>query len=230
MVLKRKEKKMKRNFRGKKLGILGILETISWMVFVVSLFVGASLQANDVIGDIYEGGLDDFYFVGDQFEKSDTTTAVDGMIDQDNLTEKLLIKIISEPEDNRIHSLFVYLDHQGDVIRVVRRSDQNQTVFTPADISKGEVVLARASDRDAVLLSCQGCSSQTGGTLNLRYLNNGLTNSYQIFQAQLAREGKEWMMWATDEDGQTHKVVTLRLRSRKVAGTLIGIRKIEINR
>jgi hypothetical protein len=205
----------------------GILLKDLWRKKIVMmtsfLYFSAPVMAYDA-----DGGFQDFHFTHDEQNKNILIGAEE--VDQSPLLEKILIKIVSEPEDNRIHDLVLLLDQHDDVIHVVRRSDNGQTVFTPADLQSKEVVLARASDRDAVLLSCQGCTSQVGGILSLKYLNNGLTNSYLTFTAELRREGNEWIMYANDEDGKTLKVQTLRLRSRKVAGMLIGIRKIEINR
>ncbi len=143
--------------------------------------------------------------------------------------EKKIISIISEPENNRIHDIILNLKENGDILSISRKSDKDRTIFTVEEMRSKEVVLARTSGMDAVLLGCKECTSQEGGQLNMRYLNNGLTKAYKNFQMQLVREGQDLWSIYTEIEGKNVKIETLRLRSRKVGDMLVGIRRVDVN-
>jgi hypothetical protein len=186
--------------------------TTAFMVTIMTYAVSASAQYGDYYGDFFNWTL------SDDLENQTDFTA-----------EKELVQIISEPEDNKVHKFIINLDDAGNFRGLIRRSTTDEATFSTTDFFNKEVVVAKASDRDAVLLSCQNCTESAGGTLRMRYLYNGLTGSFNVFDMKIVRENNNWILYANDDSGEV-KVHTLRLRSRKLGDILIGIRKIEVNR
>lgn len=141
------------------------------------------------------------------------------------LRDQHLVEILSEPENNQLHQLYLHLDEQGDIQAISRISNDSQQYISADELLLDEVVLAHAEGRDAILINCQDCNMQSGGILNMKYLYNGITNSYQNFSMQIRRQQERWNLYTMD-DIQIH---SLTLKSRLVFGALVGIREIAIN-
>lgn len=136
-----------------------------------------------------------------------------------------LVDILSEPENNLHHQLILHLNDAGDVEQISRVSLESEHVFTLADLLTKEVVLARSSGLDAVLLGCSGCDPNVGGTLVLRYVYNGVTRNYRSFQMRIQRSDRHWELSTADGT----PIRTLTLKARKVLGAVVGIREILVN-
>ena len=130
----------------------------------------------------------------------------------------------SEPEDGRIHNLSVISDKDGNLVHFVRESGTSKHVLNIDELLTSEVVMAQAQGRDALLLSCNECNVGEGGPLRLRYLYNGITNSYKSSTVWLRHRHGEWGFF--NEDGE--KIVRMNLISRRIFGRLIGIDGIEM--
>ncbi len=136
-----------------------------------------------------------------------------------------LVEILSEPQDDLIHTVSLNLDENGDIVEVIRTSEEDELVIPSEDLIEGEVVLARSQDRDAVFLSCPGCTADLGGELVVRYISNGIFNTYDELHMNLVRTGNDWTLFSVDGE----EVINLRLVSRTIFGQVIGIREIQIN-
>ncbi len=141
------------------------------------------------------------------------------------LDEYPLVKIISEPENNRIHMFSLGLDENGDMQSVIRTTTSDRQEIKLNELLAGDYVLLRQSDRDVIILQCPNCDPVYGGVLGIKYLRNGLSMRYRTLDLEIQRNDENWALFS----GQT-KVHTLRLKTRKVLGQVIGIRKIEINK
>jgi hypothetical protein len=141
------------------------------------------------------------------------------------LEKIMLVDILSEPENNLHHQLYLHLNDAGDVEQISRVSLESEQVFTLNDLLTKEVVLAQSSGLDAVLLSCVGCDPNVGGTLVLRYIYNGVTRNYRSFQMHIQRSDRLWDL--STADGAP--IRTLTLKARKVLGAVVGIREILVN-
>jgi hypothetical protein len=157
----------------------------------------------------------DWYFLGEPIEDGPQIEAT-----------QLLASIISQPEGNAQHFLEIELDDQGGIQSLIRRSSKDQQIISKEELLTREVVLARAGGKDALLLTCQDCTTTAGGVLILRYLNNGISNSYQRFWAKLGRDAAGAWILSTHKDVQIHR---LTLVSRKILGRLVGIERIDVN-
>ena len=139
---------------------------------------------------------------------------------------QLLLKVVSEPEDGRVHDLLVSTDATGNLLSITRRSERDSQEILKEALFRRENVLAQASGRDAVFISCIGCSEQTGGRLLVKYLYDGMWNTYHTLEGKLVRTAEDrWNIQTT-----TGTVMQrLTLKSRTFWGKLIGIDRIEIN-
>jgi|GEM_PF-2800033 len=140
-----------------------------------------------------------------------------------------LVHIISDPQDGLIHFLNLELDEQGSILNFIRQienSDDKQIV-SMLDLMKKPIVLARAADRDILILKCHACTPENGGGLQLDYLHNGMTMSYKNLKLDLVKDG-EWKLFPSKN--KENKIVSLRLVPRVVFGQLVGIKEILVNK
>ncbi len=136
-----------------------------------------------------------------------------------------LIEIKVEPLNNEIQNVHLDLSDVGSIINFVRQGSNGVQVIPGSDLQKGEVVVARASDHDALLLSCVGCSMQDGGILKLKYLDNGVFNSYKTVQYRLVHAPLAWELYTMDDI----QIRNLTVLSRTFAGKVVGIKEIKVN-
>lgn len=139
--------------------------------------------------------------------------------------ELLLIEILSEPENNLVHDLLLGLDENGDIVQLRRTSEESEDIFAVEELLEGEIVLARSSGRDSVLLSCSNCSPQEGGDLRLRYLKNGVFSTYQTLDMYLVTIEGQWEVYTLDNE----RIYNLTLKPNTFLGQLIGIKEILVN-
>ena len=149
----------------------------------------------------------------------------------DWLREIYLVKAISEPEDNRVHDFILHVDEQDEINFLIRRSGDATQEIAMEDLLNGEVVIARSSDKDALLLSCPSFDMEEGGVFVIRYLYNGIIMTYRTFELKLVKvhypEGQDsWVLKTVDDI----LVETLHIVSRKILGTVVGIKEIGVNR
>ncbi|WP_141732235.1 pectin acetylesterase-family hydrolase [Oligoflexus tunisiensis] len=143
----------------------------------------------------------------------------------DALEPVTIVDILSEPENNLHHELILYLNEQGDIEKISRVSPESEQSFTLDDLLTQEIVLAQSSGIDAVLISCADCDPDVGGSLNLRYIYNGITKTYQNFSMRIQRSGRIWTLLT--QDGTP--IYSLTLKARKVFGATVGIKEIGVN-
>ena len=142
-----------------------------------------------------------------------------------------LTRIISEPEGGVVYKLFVDIDKDNNLQALVRVNENNEeSVITYESLSQSEVVLARASGRDALILGISdGFQQDVGGKIYMRYLYNGISMSYRTFSAELQglpQTEAKWKFISNSGD----RIHFLRLIERKILGRTIGIEDIVINR
>ena len=136
-----------------------------------------------------------------------------------------LVEILSEPQENMIHSIFLDLDSEGNLVNLVRKSASGDYLLPFQDLIDGEVVLAQAGGHDAVILSCPECTVEEGGELEFRYLYNGANGTYRQSSFDLAPTSDAWAFYTSDDE----QVKNLTLKSRKILGRLVGIDRILVN-
>jgi hypothetical protein len=135
-----------------------------------------------------------------------------------------LLEIISEPEGNKKHLLTLGLDDQGDILKIMRKSQASVQSFSINELNEGGVVLYRTEGRDVFKLSSRSLDSVIGGDVLLTYLTDGITNRFEDLELYLKRNGDEWFV----ESESGNRVSQLILKSRKFFGKIIGIKKVII--
>ena len=169
---------------------------------------------------------DENRFVFDGLPFSSNEFLQNGLERSQVIQEELLVKIISEPEGGAIHNFLVDVSEEGRIISLIRRSKGSIQVISGEALTSEEVVLARSGEKKALMLSCGGCTVETGGRLKLKYLYNGVSMDYRSLSLQL--ESSRYGQWELlTNSGE--KVYTLKLISRKIFGRLVGIKEIRIN-
>ena len=115
-----------------------------------------------------------------------------------DLKEVLITKIISEPEGGIIHDLLVELNQDDSIENIIRRNPSNTQTINFRELSSGEVVLAEAAGRKALLMSCPQCSVNSGGVVHLRYLYNGMSMSYRTLKMNIIYRDSKWLLETLD--------------------------------
>ncbi|MBF0359432.1 MAG: hypothetical protein HQK49_00380 [Oligoflexia bacterium] len=138
------------------------------------------------------------------------------------VNELPLFNIISEPENNFVHNLILDLDENYNIINIIRKSGSNQQVITIEELtSNKEIVVAKNGNIDILFISCQGvCTKENGGTIQFKYLYNGIYNSFGKLNLILKKvDATTWM--ATTTEGK--KINQLRITRHYFLGQVIGI-------
>lgn len=143
------------------------------------------------------------------------------------LKERAIIKIISEPENNKVHDFVLMVDGNSDVVELMRRSGNDVQRFSLNDLVEKDQVLMRSDGRDVIILQCPNCDAVHGGDVGIKYLRNGVSMTYKVFKMVLKRSGDTWEAFTTKKNV---KINTLRIKSRKLFGQLVGIKKIVVNK
>lgn len=180
-------------------------------------FSKASLARRTLLGEM------PFHFLSTEKKESLETKKQNPLVQN-------LVRIISEPQDGLIHFLNLEVSEEGHILKLIREtenSDYRQEVKME-DLIKQPAVLARAADRDILILKCLSCNASTGGSVQLDYLYNGMTMSYRNLKMKLLKEenSKEWKLYPARKG---HSIHSLRLIPRTVFGQLVGIKEILIN-
>jgi hypothetical protein len=102
--------------------------------------------------------------------------------------------------------------------------NNSRTDFLLEDLSAGVVIMEK-SGRKVLTLRKGNFQAESGGTLNLIYLNNGITNGTKIFPIELFREGDKWKA-AVIENGKKRVFTSLLMIGNKVLGQVVGIKEI----
>lgn len=142
-----------------------------------------------------------------------------------------LVDIISEPQDGLIHTLLVQTDDYGDIVNLIRKTENssNQQVISMEQLMREPVVLAHAEGRDILLLKCEDCTPSEGGAIELEYLYNGMTMRYKDLEMNINPYNAGYNSWQLYDEDNEVLIETLRMIPRKIFGQLVGIKKILIN-
>ena len=136
-----------------------------------------------------------------------------------------LVEIVSEPENNRLHYINLFLSDLDDILGLTRESGSDIQVICPEELFEGEVLLAKSGGIDAVFLGCKDCTVEEGGVVNIRYLHNGALSTYRNLYMNLVRSGNHWELQAAGGE----PIYKLTLVARRIFGKVIGISHIAVN-
>jgi hypothetical protein len=93
---------------------------------------------------------------------------------------------------------------------------------------KAGIVLYQASGKDAAVLSSNNFNAQTGGSLTVKYLEDGVSGTYDTFECEMIRQGQTWKMTSADSGGDQKVFTLMYLTAKKLFGTVIGIASITV--
>jgi hypothetical protein len=136
-----------------------------------------------------------------------------------------ILKVISEPEDNLIYSIFLEVNSFGEIQRFKRKYNTNTDLFEFKKMING-FVLFRMENREVLFMECPICDNIQGGELMIRFLKNGITNQYSEVFLGLEKKNE---IWGFFQHPNPIPIKTLFLKSNKLLGKVIGIKEIEIN-
>ncbi len=139
--------------------------------------------------------------------------------------EQVLVTLRSDPEGGIEHTLLLGFDAERRVERLVRRTGDDFETFSFEQTRNG-ATLASARGRDVIRLSCPACDSRLGGRVRIRYLSNGIFNSYDVLELDCRRGADD--MLALFPLGGGQPIRRLRMTSRRFLGILIGIGAIQV--
>lgn len=89
------------------------------------------------------------------------------------------------------------------------------------------MVLMNYAGHDVAILKSPDFHPAHGGTLQITYLRNGISNEYRSISLELVRTGNTWQLMVNDQQG--HHVVTQGyFKANRVFGQIIGIDKIAL--
>jgi hypothetical protein len=108
-----------------------------------------------------------------------------------DLQAQNLVKVTAESRPGVTYTLSVITDSQADVTGLLYNgSHLGPRCFTLTDIQKN-AVLVNLDGRDIILVrSLSDLDGFRGGSLELKYLHDGITGSYRTFPMTLERTGK----------------------------------------
>ncbi len=144
-------------------------------------------------------------------------------------------------ESNEVQLLHVTSDAiPGEVeIRAVVDADSNLTMireylnanekhdFNLKQLAEG-VVLKKSSGHDAIKLLGPTLDPHQGGGIQMVYLTNGITNSYESFPMELAITEGGWSLEVRRHGGY-HRITNMFLQGNFFFGQTLGIEGVVVN-
>lgn len=147
--------------------------------------------------------------------------------------EQHLLKIIVEPENNKIINLVLTTtdaDAHLDSLNFFTENKTENKRFLIEDVVSGEVLVFQRDGRDIFFLSCPKCTIDQGGKVKTRYLNNGIWGTYKTTEMYLEKQKGEWKLFNTPPSSTPRKqIYTATLKSNYSFGTVVGIKEILFN-
>ena len=143
------------------------------------------------------------------------------------LKEESILRITSDALSSA-SDLRIGLDENQSIVsfRFVTSRDMS-VYFTPDQLEKG-IVLYHKSNYDILTLSSVRFLADAGGTLNLIYLTNGMTESYSNLLIGLYKVNGKWT-FMTNEGVSSRPFTEMFLKAKKVPlFGMVGIEKIEL--
>ena len=137
-----------------------------------------------------------------------------------------LLQVVSDPENGRIHTLFIKVDENNNLLALVRRSSEDEQTISHEDLFHKDTLLARADGHDAIFLGCKNGTREVGCRISMKYLYDGVWGTYREMQGELRRNlSGRWEIRTL----AGVLVQRLTLRSRTFMGRLIGVDRIDVN-
>ncbi|MBF0298257.1 MAG: hypothetical protein HQK51_06030 [Oligoflexia bacterium] len=135
-----------------------------------------------------------------------------------------LLTIKTDEDNNKLYNINLEIDNDSNIIRG-QFEDEIYTIEQLINKLKRGIVLQKSEGIDVMVLSSHDMSAESGGSMELKYLMNGILRTYDKFKMQLRRDGHQWALY-TEQD----KIInTLFIETNKFLGIDIGIKNILVN-
>jgi len=142
-------------------------------------------------------------------------------------SEAAVLRISSDAAEG-YSDLKLVLDSEAHILalRLYSKSG-NMSEFQLSQLQAGAVLLHQ-SGYDIAKIVSSNFSSNSGGSIDLVYLSNGIFNSYERFSMELVKNAEHWVL-QVNESGRRREFSNMFMKGRTVFGKLVGIEKVEVN-
>ena len=132
-----------------------------------------------------------------------------------------IIEIKSEPENNKLHHIVIFLNHDKTINSMIRDSGHKLVYIDINRLKKKEkLVLSEFNNRNILYLHSNNFNYMVGGSLIFKYLYNGAIKQYKEKYFELKSKNDIWNVYDLEEN---HLITNMRLKSKKIGKKLIGI-------
>jgi len=140
-------------------------------------------------------------------------------------SEILILKVVSEPEDNQVYSIYLELDSIGEIQNFKIKKGIKIEIYEFKKIMEG-VGLLKMENREVLFMECPNCHLFQGGEIMIRFLKNGISHQYSEIYIDLLRKNEKWGLYKPEG---LVPIKEIKLKANKLLGKVIGIKEIEIN-
>ena len=132
-----------------------------------------------------------------------------------------IIDIKSEPEDNKLHYIVIFLNHDKTINSMIRDSGHKLVYIDINRLkNKEKLLLSEFNNRNILYLYSNNFNYMVGGSLIFKYLYNGAIKQYKEKFFELKSRNGTWNIYDLDEN---NLIKNMRLKSKKIGSKLIGV-------
>ena len=136
----------------------------------------------------------------------------------------VFLTLISTDYTTKTYTLFVQVDKDNIITSVKIRNNKKNKMKTYSNSKLNtKMTLVKALGVSIITLSCANFNPSNGCVIGIEYPSNLMFGKYKSFHALLKKTNNKWGLWA----GATN-FTNMHLKSLKVIGLLVGIKKIEL--
>lgn len=139
--------------------------------------------------------------------------------------QTIRLAVITSDYTDKKYDLEIEVDQKNVLQKIKTRNvAKNKVKEYGIDLLSKNIVLVKAIGMDLITLKCVEFNPATGCDLEIKYPSNLAVANFSEYQAKLVRTEKSWELRSQNNI----KFTEMRLIARKVAGLLVGIKRIEI--
>jgi hypothetical protein len=135
-----------------------------------------------------------------------------------------ILSVTSDAQRGKI-AISLVIDRDQKISKILANYPDASAI--PIEQIKDGITLMKFADYEVIKLYGDKFSAQTGGSLRLNYLYNGITGSRSDFSFELDRssDGK-WTLYSNQ--GRRKAITKMYLESNRVAGKIVGVAKVTV--
>lgn len=139
--------------------------------------------------------------------------------------QTIRLAVITSDYTDKKYDLEIEVDQKNDLQRIKTRNvAKNKVKEYGLEVLNKKIVLVKALGMDLITLKCIEFKPSSGCDLEIKYPSNLAVANFSEYQAKLVRTEKSWELRSQND----MKFTEMRLIARKLAGLLVGIKRIEI--